>query len=90
MPICTKPKRRIHKNNDEKLNLIIPDGELDLVDEIKYLGVHVDDSLSWKEHPKSVTTKVSREIEMLKHAKCNLPEPSSKTLYSSIVQLHFR
>ena len=66
------------------------DRELDLVDEIKYLGVNVDDSLSWKEHIKSVTSKVSRGMGMLKHAKYYLPEASLKTLYSSIVEPYFR
>ena len=89
MLICTKPKRRILENNDVKLTLMIRDRELDLVDEIKYLGVNVDDSLSWKEHIKSVTSKVSRGMVMLKHAKYYLPKASLKTLYSSIVEPYF-
>ena len=63
MFICTKPKRRILEKNDVKLNLIIRDRELDLIDDIKYLGVNVDDSLSWKELIKSVTSKMSRGME---------------------------
>ena len=75
MLICTKPKRRILENNDVKLTLMIRDRELDLVDEIKYLGVNVDDSLSWKEHIKSVTSKVSRGIGNAKT--CEILSPRS-------------
>ena len=90
MLICTKPKRRILENNDIKLTLMIRDREIDLVDEIKYLGVNLDDSLSWKEQIKSVTSKVSRGMGMLKYAKYCLPEASLKALYSSIVEPYFR
>ena len=69
---------------------MIRDRELDLVDEIKYLGVNVDDGLSWKEYIKSVTSKVLRGMGMLKHAKYYLTEASLKTLYSSIVEPYFR
>ena len=76
--------------NDEKLNLQIRDREVDSVDVIKYLGVHADYSLSWKDHLKYVTSKVSRGMGMLNQAKYYFPEASLKTLYSSIVEPYFR
>ena len=42
MLICTKSRRGILNSNDDKLNLLIRDRELESVDVIKYLGVHVD------------------------------------------------
>ena len=69
MLICTKSRRKILNNNDDKLNLLIRDRELDPVDVIKYLGVHVDYSSSLKDHLNSVTIKVSRGMGMLKQAK---------------------
>ena len=66
MLICTKPRRRILNSNAEKQNLVFRDRELDLVDEIKYLGVHVDYSLVGKNISNS---KVSRGMGMLKYAK---------------------
>ena len=50
MLICTKSRRKILNSNDEKLNLLMHDRELESVDIIKYLGVHVDYSLRWKDH----------------------------------------
>ena len=90
MLIATKPKHRTLNNAAEKLHLKIRGSELDVVNKTKYLGVHVDNSLDWKEHIKTVSTKVSRAIGFLKHAKNILPIASLKTLYSSIVEPHFR
>ena len=90
MLIATKPKHRTLNNAAEKLHLKIRGSELDVVNKTTYLGVHVDNSLDWKEHIKTVSTKVSRAIGFLKHAKNILPIASLKTLYSSIVEPHFR
>ena len=90
MLICTKSRRKILNTSDDKLNLLICDRDLESVDVIKYLGVHVDYSLSWKDHLKSATSKVSRGMGMLKQAKCYLPKAVLKTLYSSIVEPYFR
>ena len=90
MLIATKPKHRTLNNAAEKLHLKIRGSELDVVYKTKYLGVHVDNSLDWKEHIKTVSTKVSRAIGFLKHAKNILPIASLRTLYSSIVEPHFR
>ena len=69
MLTCTKSRRKILNSNDDKLNLLIRDRELESVDVINYLGVHVDYSLSWKDNLKSVTSKASRGMGMLKEAK---------------------
>ena len=66
------------------------DVELESVDVIKYLSVHVDYSLSWKDHLKSVSSKVSRGIGMLKKAEYYIPGDCLKIPYSSIVEPCFR
>ena len=90
MLIATKLKHRTLNNSAEKLNLEIRGRELDVVEETKYLGVQVDNSLDWKEHIKAVFSKVSRAIGFLKHARNILPMASLKTLHSGIVEPHFR
>ena len=50
------------------------------VENTKYLGVQVDNSLDRKEHIKSVSTKVSRAVGLLMYAKRFLPQNSLKTL----------
>ena len=90
MLIATKPKHRTLNNAAEKLNLEIRGRELDVFKKTKYLGVQVDNSLDWKEHLKAVSSKVSRAIGFLKHARNILPMASLKTLYSCIVEPNFR
>ena len=55
----------------------------------KYLGVQIDNKLYWKEHIKTVSSKVSRAIGFLKHAKSFLPEKTLRTMYTGIVEPHF-
>ena len=76
----TNPKHRTLNNVAEKLHLKIHGSET------KYLGVHVDNSLNWKEN----SIKVSRAIGFSKHAKNILPFASLKTMCSSVVEPYFR
>ena len=48
--ICTKSRRKFFNTNEDKLNLPIRDRDLETVDVIEYLGVHVNYSLSCKSH----------------------------------------
>ena len=52
--------------------------------------MQIDCSLDWKEQIMAVSTKVSRVIGFLRHAKSFLPIASLKTLYTGIVEPHFR
>ena len=90
MLISTKPKHKALKNKSESLKLNIRDNELEVVQKTKYLGLQIDNSLDWKEHVKTVSSKVSRAIGYLKHAKSFLPEETLRTMYTGIVEPHFR
>ena len=57
---------------------------------IKYLGVQLDNSLDWKGQLGTVSSKVSRGLGLLKHAKKCLPFSALTSLYNSIVKPHFR
>ena len=52
--------------------------------------MQIDNKLDWKEHIKTVSLKVSRAIGFLKHAKSFLPEKTLRTMYTGIVEPHFR
>ena len=90
MLIATKPRHQALKNAAGKLKLEILGSELDVVTKTRYLGVQVDNSLDWKEHIKVISFKVSRATGFLKYAKNILPITSEKTLYTSILEPHFR
>ena len=52
--------------------------------------MQIDCNLDWKEKIKAVSTKVSRAIGFLRHAKSFLSMASLKTLYTGIFEPHFR
>ena len=56
----------------------------------KYFGVQLDNSLDWKDQVRSVSSKVSRGLGLLKHAKIFLPFSALTSLYTSIVEPHFQ
>ena len=89
MLISTKQKHKILKNRDEDLKLKIRNKELEVIQK-KYLGVTIDSSLNWKEHIKTVSTKVSKAVGFLRHSETFLPQETLKTLCKGIVEPHFR
>ena len=89
MLISTKPKLRALKSKNESLRLKIHVDELEVVQKTKYLGVQIDNSLDWKEHIKVTSSKVSKAVGFLRHAKHFLPEETLKTLYTGIIEPHF-
>ena len=90
MVISTKQKERSLTRNNEELSLKIQEEPIDNVLITKYLGIQVDRSLDWKGHIKALSSKISRAICLLKHAKRFLPQDTLKTLYTGIVEPHFR
>ena len=86
----TKQKRNILRGTNLNLELNIRESELEVAQKTKYLGVKTDHSLDWKEQIKAVSAKVSRAVGCLKHAKNFLPRETLKTLYTGIVEPHFR
>ena len=90
MAISTKQKERSLTRNKEELTLKIQEEPIDNVLITKYLGIQVDRNLDWKDHIKALSSKISRAIGLLRHAKVFLPQDTLKTLYTGIVEPHFR
>ena len=90
MVISTKQKERCLAKNNEELSLNIQEERINNVLIAKYLGIQVDRNLSWKGHIKALSSKISRAIGFLKHAKSFLTHDTLKTLYTGIVEPHFR
>jgi hypothetical protein len=52
----------------------------------KFLGIHIDETLSWKYHIDKICSKISRSNYILRKINKFLPKSSMRTLYSSLVQ----
>ena len=79
MLISTKEKYKDLQNQGHDICVKI----LDTVMKTRYLAVNIDGSLDWKVYIKAILPKVSRAISFL-------PQDSLKTLYTGIVEPHFR
>ena len=77
------------KNVEGDLDLKIRDMSLQTTQDNKYLGVQIDEHLTWKKHIDLISKKVSRATAMLRHVSNILPQSILKNLYTSIVEPHF-
>ena len=55
---------------------------------IKFLGIHIDESLSWNKHIKSINSKIARALFSIKQVRYILPVQSLRTLYNALIQPH--
>ena len=69
MLIATRPRHKALNNAVGNLKYEILGTELEVVTRTRYLGVQVDKSLTWNEHNKVISSKVSRAIGFLKYTK---------------------
>ena len=54
----------------------------------KFLGISIDEHLSWKYHIEQMNNKISRALFMLKQVKHVLPLKSLRTLYFALIHPH--
>ena len=71
--------------NNVKINFI---GEND--ESITFLGVHIDEHLTWSKHIAAITSKISKSLFVINRVKYVLPHYALKTLYFSLVQSHLQ
>ena len=88
--ISTKQKHTILSNEDLELSLKVKDHELEVVDTTMYLALQIDNSSDWKYHVSVISSKVSKAVGFLEHAKSILPLETLNKLYPGIVEPHFR
>ena len=89
MLITSKQKKKCLKASNEDLQPIHEEN-IKVVCNTKYIGVQIDENLTWKNQIELVTDKASRAVGFLKYTKHFLPEAIVKTFYISIVEPHFQ
>ena len=82
-----KTKYMLFTNSVEALrtNIIFDDTLLERVSHIKFLGITVDDKLSWRPHIINISTIISRNIGIINRLKSHIPMSSLLTLYFSLI-----
>ena len=78
-----------HKNKQVNIpNLIMNNIPITQVTTFNFLGLTIDDKLSWKEHIAKISIKISRAIGVLNKLKYQLPLNIKMTMYNSIILPH--
>ena len=56
----------------------------------KYLGIIIDDKMSWKEHIDYISSKIKRNIGMMKTVRRDVPTECLISLYRTLVEHYIR
>ncbi|EDO30341.1 predicted protein, partial [Nematostella vectensis] len=84
MLICSKPKLRKLAGKD--LTVSTENGQLECVNEVKLLGIRLDNSLTWDNHLKYIHNKISKRLGLLKRTKKFLSLKARTLFYHSLIQ----
>ena len=91
MFIGSRPNlKKISTKLVESPSFSIGGSKVEMVDNVKYLGVQIDKHLAWDEHTHFVQSKVSCAIGFFKYAKKLLPQDALCKLYRAIVEPQLR
>ena len=82
---------RLDSDPSETLSkLLVHDHEIRRVRLVKYLGLMVDDCLTWEAHVEYITGKINRGIGILKRVRHIVWKDSLMLLYQTIIEPCFR
>jgi hypothetical protein len=74
-----------YHSNQEIINIVLDDRNLQRVRTTKFLGVIVDENLSWKHHIDGIAKTIARNIGMINKLKDFLPERILYSLYCTLI-----
>ena len=69
----------------DDLVIEISNTRLERVNKFKYLGVLLDNTLSWKDHVEYIGNKTLSRLGILRRAREVLPKPTCQMLYNTLV-----
>ena len=83
-----------HKRQTNRINgpleVNINGGPIKRVKKVKYLGVTVDENLSWNEQYKSLKGKIKNALSSLRKSKNKLPQSKLSQVYKALLEIHLR
>ena len=71
-----------------RLNLKIARNTIEQVAEFNFLGINIDQNITWKSHVTKTAIKISRVIGVLNKLKHIFPQHILRTIYNSLIQPH--
>lgn len=80
---CSKHKKAL--NHDYKISVNIDKQGITRVSSAKFLGVHIDELLCWKEHITDISKKIAKNIGIISRIRHFLPRHILVNLYYSLI-----
>ena len=78
----------IRATNISMLPIMCNNNTIEYVTNFKFLGIIMDDKLTWKEHINSICGKLLKIIYILRTIKNIVPTNTLRTIYTSLIQPH--
>ena len=78
-----KPRNRIIDEN--LINIYINNNEINRVTNVKFLGIKIDNKLTWKDHVNEISQKISSPSVIMNRLKFILPIPILNNLYNTTI-----
>ena len=69
----------------KKFDIILDKTKISRTETAKFLGVVIDENLSWKDHINYIKGKIAKSVGILKRLKYRLPENTLNTLYNTLI-----
>ena len=77
-----------NKRNTPQLNITLNDSVLEVQTETTFLGVVIDNKLSWKAHISHISGKLSRSIAIIRLLRYSFPKKVLRMIYMSLIFSH--
>ena len=81
-------KRTALINNE--LKVFLNGNVIEKVDTFKFLGIHIDENLTWKPHMNKILSKIQRNFGAIRKISCFLTRKALIQLYHSMIMSHIR
>ena len=78
-----------HNKHTKSINICINDTKIDQTDKTKFLGVIINQTMTWSDHITVITHKVNKSIGILSRVSKSLPSSVLVSLYQSLVAPYY-
>ena len=82
--------RRIENQPVAQPYFTIGEQKIEMITNVRYLGVQLDRQLNWENHIDTIKTKANRALGLIKYSKKYLPLDILNKMYIGIVEPHLR
>ena len=77
-----------NKRNNPQLKILLDDKYLDVETETTFLGVLIDNKLTWRAHINHISSKISKSIAILRMFRQSFPKEILRKIYMSLIFSH--